>query len=232
MAEKSSNVPVWLTLGFVAGLAFGWMMLREPAKILPPPNATTPAETVAVPDNAPKDIATLGATEQYFQRWGGYAVWENHVTQFAVWNGRKQRHSDFYEVRRADGKFYFRTLPQLAWVLIDHGPKSRAPIWFAETVAMRAQFYQDHPNYDQSKEPEVKLPPLPPIAYLEQEPRVLPTRRTATKTSDTRTITDSPADDVKATVHRVPMPLKLEERKVPTLPTPPVIVLTPGASGG
>ena len=178
MTEKSSTVPVWLTLGFVGGLAFGWMLLREPAKTPASSAATTnaPAPTVAVPDNAPKDIATLGATEQYFQRWGGYAVWENQTTQFAVWNGRKQRHADFYEVRRADGKFYFRTLPQLSWVLVDHGPKSRAPIWFAETVAMRAQFYQEHPDYDQSKEPEVKLPPLPPIAHLELEPRVLPTK--------------------------------------------------------
>ena len=177
MSEKSSNVPVWLTLGFVAGCVFGWMIFHEPAKTLSAPAAmTTAPEVTAVPDGAPKDIATLAAAEQYFQRWGGYAVWENQTTQFAVWNGRKQRHADFYEVRRADGKFYFRTLPQLSWVLVDHGPKSRAPIWFAETVAMRAQFYQEHPDYDQSKEPEVKLPPLPPIAHLELEPRVLPTK--------------------------------------------------------
>ncbi|MBI3884450.1 MAG: hypothetical protein HY302_01785 [Opitutae bacterium] len=206
MAEKSSNVPLWLTLGFAGGLAFGWMLLRQPAKTPPPPAETVPVEAVAVPDGAPKDVATLGATEQYFQRWGGYAVWENQTTQFAVWNGRKQRHSDFYEVRRADGKFFFRTLPQLSWVLLDHGPKMRAPIWFAETVAMRAQFYQAHPDYDPSKEPAVKLPPLPPIAHLELEPRVMPTRRVTTPSTTTTPMVRPPP--------------------------PPVVILTPGAGGG
>ena len=227
MAEKSSNVPVWLTLGFVGGCIFGWLIFHEPAKTPSPSTATALTETIVVPDNAPKDIATLGATEQYFQRWGGYAVWENHVTQFAVWNGRKQRHSDFYEVRRADGKFYFRTLAQLSWVPIDHGPKSRAPIWFAETVAMRAKFYQEHPDYDPSKEPEVKLPPLPPIAYLEQEPRVLPTRRTTTPTPVTTTTTTA-----KKTDTAVDYEVRRLVPKQPTLPTPPIIVLTRGASGG
>lgn len=173
MAEKNNNVPLWLTLGFVSGCVFGWLMFREPAK---PALATLPApvEKSVAPAGAPKDIATLAAAEQYFQKWGGYAIWENHVTQFAVWNGRKQRHADFYEVRRVDAKFYFRSLPQLSWVLLDHGPKVREPIWFAETAAMRAQFYQDHPDYDQSKEPEIKRPPRPPIGFMEEAGRVLP----------------------------------------------------------
>ena len=181
MADKSSNVPVWLTLGFVAGCAFGWVMFHESVKPPTAPVAAAATATpVAVPSGAPKDIATLAAAEQYFQKWGGYAVWENHVTQFAVWNGRKQRHADFYEVRRVDAKFYFRSLPQLSWVLIDHGPKTREPIWFAETAARRAQFYQENPSYDQAKEPEIKRPPRPPIGFMEEEPRGLPTRMVLT----------------------------------------------------
>ena len=166
MAETRNAVPVWLTLGIVAGGAVGWLLFHPSEKsapvVAPPPAA----------EAAAKDTATLAATERHFQKWGGYAVWENDFTQFAVWNERRQRPADFYEVHRTRGQFYFRSLPQLTWVLLDHGLRAPAPIRFAETVKMRAQFYQDHPSYDPAKEPVIKLPPLPPIAVASQDPVV------------------------------------------------------------
>ena len=168
MAETRNAGPVWLILGIVAGGAVGWLLFHPSEKsasvVAPPPAA----------ESAAKDTATLAATERYFQKWGGYAIWQDDVTQFAVRSERVARRLDYYEVHRARGQFYFRSLPQLTWVLLDHGPRVREPIWFAETVKMRAQFYQDHPKYDASKEPEIKRPPLPPIGKLEREPTSRP----------------------------------------------------------
>ena len=170
MAENRNAGPVWLTLGIVAGCAVGWLLFHPSEK-----SATAVAVTAPpVTEPAAKDTATLAATERNFQKWGGYAVWENDFTQFAVWNERRQRPADFYEVHRTRGQFYFRSLPQLTWVLLDHGLRAPAPIRFAETVKMRAQFYQDHPSYDPVKEPVIKLPPLPPIAVASQDPVVRP----------------------------------------------------------
>ena len=168
MAENRNAGPVWLTLGIVAGGAVGWLLFHPSEKsapvVAPPPAA----------EAAAKDTATLAATERYFQKWGGYAIWQDDITQFGVLSERVARRLDYYEVHRARGQFYFRSLPQLTWVLLDHGPRVREPIWFAETVKMRAQFYLDHPKYDASKEPEIKRPPLPPIGKLEREPTSRP----------------------------------------------------------
>jgi hypothetical protein len=113
----------------------------------------------------PRDAGSLAALEQTFQRWGGYAVWENDVAEFAAWDPRKKRHSDFIEVRRVDGRFYFRTIPQLTRPLIDHGAKSVLPLAFTEPAAMREKFYRENPNYQRDTEPVVELPPRPPERF-------------------------------------------------------------------
>ena len=168
MAENRSAAAIWLTLGFVAGGAVGWLLFHPTEKL------ASVSDAPVVSDSAPKDNATLAATERYFQKWGGYAIWQDDVTQFGVRSERVSRRLDYYEVHRARGQFYFHSLPQLTWVLLDHGPRGREPICFAETAKMRAQFYLDHPNYDASKEPEIKRPPLPPIAVASQDPIVRP----------------------------------------------------------
>ncbi|MEJ1974006.1 MAG: hypothetical protein WDM96_16570 [Lacunisphaera sp.] len=121
-----------------------------------------------IPD-PPRDVAKLGELEEIFQAWGGYAVWSNGVTQFALWNGETDAHTDFYEVRRANRRFYFRTLPRADWPLIDHGEMVRCPMWFAETPAMRERFYREHPEEKPGRpvlrrwpERPPLLPPLPP----------------------------------------------------------------------
>ncbi|HLP26629.1 MAG TPA: hypothetical protein VK477_13190, partial [Acidobacteriota bacterium] len=105
-APRSSLVPFWLTLGFAAGLAFGWAAFRDetPRAVAAPvvaapaaaakPASVVPPERTEVPVNA----GTLRAVEQMFARWGGYAVWDNDVTEIAAWDARRKRHSDFYEV--------------------------------------------------------------------------------------------------------------------------------------
>jgi hypothetical protein len=163
--KSSSHVPLWMTVGFALGIGVGAMLFRDEAR---PAQAPVGKQAEAIePDRGEvsRDAGSLAALEQAFQRWGGYAVWENDTTQFAAWDPRKRKHSDFVEVRRTDGRFYFRTLRSLSRPLIDHGPKSAIPFLFTETKEMRDQFYRDHPNYNRDHEEVIELPPRPPRAY-------------------------------------------------------------------
>jgi len=172
MAGERSNFPIWLTVGFGLGLVFGWMFFRSaheanPADLKSGTTQKAPA-LVVIPD-PPRDVAKLGELEEIFQAWGGYAIWSGGVTQFALWNRETDAHSDFYEVRRSNRRFYFRTLPRAEWPLIDHGEMVRCPMWFAEPAATREKFYREHPEAKpgqpilrRSPERAPLLPPLPP----------------------------------------------------------------------
>lgn len=157
---RPSLIPLWLTLGFAAGLTFGGMAFRSEAPRPPAekPAPTAPPERTEVLVNA----GTLRAVEQMFERWGGYAVWENDVTEIAAWDARRKRHSDFYEVRRHGGQLYFRSLAALRRPIIDHGVSATMPIAFTEPQWMRDQFYRENPNYDPAASPRVELPPRAP----------------------------------------------------------------------
>jgi hypothetical protein len=173
-APRSSTAPLWLTLGFASGLAFGWIAFHEETPS--PAPAATPAPVVP-PDRTeiPVNAGTLRAVEQTFERWGGYAVWENDLTEIAVWDARRKRHSDFYEVRRHDGKFYFRSLAALSRPIIDHGVSATMPIAFTEPQWMRDQFYREHPDYDPATAPRVELPPRPPERFATPPRSLTPT---------------------------------------------------------
>jgi hypothetical protein len=164
-APARSFIPLWLTLGFSAGLAFGWMAFHEETKLPPPASPPLPGARDAIaPDRVeiPVDAGTLRAVEQMFNRWGGYAVWENDVTEIAAWDPRRKRHSDFYEVRRHEGKFYFRSLRTLTRPIIDHGVSTTMPVAFTEPQEAREKFYREHPDYDPASAPRIDLPPKPP----------------------------------------------------------------------
>ncbi len=173
-ARRSSLAPLWLTLGFAAGLTFGWAAFRDTTS----PRAAAAAPVVAKaafaePERTeiPVNAGTLRAAEQSFERWGGYAIWENDVTEIAAWDARRKRHSDFYEVRRAERKFYFRSLTALCRPLIDHGVSTAMPIAFTEPQWMRDRFYRENPNYDPASTPRVELPPRPPERHASDIPR-------------------------------------------------------------
>lgn len=169
---RRSLAPFWLTLGFTAGLAFGWAAFHDetPRAVAAP---VAPKTAPAAPDRVeiPVNADTLRAVEQTFERWGGYAIWENEVTEFAVWDAQHQRHTDFYEVRRHDGKFFFRSLAALTRPLIDHGVMATMPIAFTEPQWMRDQFYQENPDYNPSAVLRVALRPRPPERSSADRPR-------------------------------------------------------------
>ncbi|MBA4137385.1 MAG: hypothetical protein C0518_08740 [Opitutus sp.] len=157
---KPTPIPLLLTLGFAAGIGFGYLAFhQEKSKIYVAP----PLEVKAAPPS--RDAGTLGAIEITFERWGGYAVWENDVTEIAGWDPRRKRHTDFFEVRRANGNFYFRTIPALTRPLIQHGVRTTMPFWFTETQEMKERFVREIPDYDWTKAPLVDLPPKPPQRY-------------------------------------------------------------------
>jgi hypothetical protein len=150
MAGKDSRIPVWMTVGFGLGIGFAAIFLRSSEPVRPPTSAPRSPEGPGLPlraaPNLPADATTLGEVEFQFRTWGGYALWQNNLTQFALWNAQTDRHSDFYEVRRVNRIYYFRTLPRENWPLLDHGEMARCPLWFAEPQEMRAAFYRDHPE--------------------------------------------------------------------------------------
>ena len=178
MASPGGRISISLTLGFAAGLVFAWAALRTgepPSRPVAAPKAG-PAPSSTIPD-APRGQASLGEVEVLFMTWGGYCVWRENLTQFAVWNGTAGKHADFFEVRRSGPRFYFRTLPQADWPLIDHGRVVRCALWFAEPREDRERFYRENPGIrpgqlelvDRPARPPL-LPPLPPQGELAEPP--------------------------------------------------------------
>lgn len=159
-ASQKSLVSIWITCGFSLGIGFGWLVFQDekPKTYVAPPFAVK-----ATP--VPRHAAPLTELEADFQRWGGYAVWEDDLTEIALLNPETKRHTDYYEVRRAGGEFYFRSIGRLSRPLIDHGPRGALHFAFTEPQWMRDQFYRDHPRYDLSAERIVTLPPRPPERF-------------------------------------------------------------------
>lgn len=176
---KPSPTPFLITLGFAAGVGFGWLAFdQEPKSVEAPPAVTAPPErprrAAPQPDDersVRRELKTLRELEETFGLWGGYAVWEDDMTEFAAWNSSQGKFADFYEVRRFDGKFSFRTIGALTRPLIDHGVRADLPFHFTETQADRERFYRENPDYDRSKEPFVKLLPIAPERFSSSHPR-------------------------------------------------------------
>ncbi len=216
MNAPNSKAPLWLTLGFVVGLGFGWLAFENHSTSESTASSAVKADPVRparpfIPD-PPRAAVQLGELEELFQAWGGYSIWENNVTQLAVWNGSTSRHSDFYEVRRSSRKFYFRTLPKAEWPLIDHGEMVRCPLWFAETPEMRKKFYREHPEV---------LPGMPILHNLPKRSPLLPP------------LPPVPAETISGSKPIPRPPTESYERKdTDTTPTPfPRGELTPGDGG-
>lgn len=156
-------------------VAGGWHALHrtDPPRTGSPP--TTPIAAEKSPAAPPRSIArtaTIADAENYFAYWGGYVIWEHDVAEFALWSDADRDYSQFFEVRRANGVFTFRKIPQLTRPLIDHGQPASSPMALTETAAMRAAFYRAHPNYkptprtwSQSARPTPDLPPKPPERF-------------------------------------------------------------------
>ena len=133
-ASRLSKTPSWVTLGFVLGALFVWALPRAE------PPAETPIKTksVSVQLLRPK----LTEIEAVFAEWGQNAVWENDVTEVALWDVDKKSYSICYEVLRNGDKLYFRSIPYLTRPVLAHGLRGPAPLQLTETEALRREWLE------------------------------------------------------------------------------------------
>jgi hypothetical protein len=134
-ASKPSQVPSWLTLGFVLGALFVLALPRK-GGVEPQP---APAPAAARPERpaAPPRISTI---EAVFEEWGRYAVWSDGTTEVALWNPETKSFSDCFEVGRAGDAYYFRTITSLTRPILSHGVADESPLQFTETARQRQEW--------------------------------------------------------------------------------------------
>jgi len=132
---KPSQIPSWVMLGFVLGAAF---VLALPGRRGPPAReAAPPASPPAVKYVVAPHLTTV---EAVFAEWGKYAVWDNDVTEVALWNADSKDFTDFYEVVRLGDSTYFRSIPHLTRPVLTHGVIAGSPLEFTETDAQREEW--------------------------------------------------------------------------------------------
>lgn len=118
-------------LGFVLGALFVFALPDRTPKSAPAVaiTATEPARPVV-----PRDPPPLSRIEIIFEKYGEGAVWSDNTTEVAMWDSVEERYADFYEIRRLDGKLYFRSIPQLTRRIIARGKiQADALLQFTET---------------------------------------------------------------------------------------------------
>ena len=125
-----SKTPSWVMLGFLLGAAFVWTLRRaEPSVrtvVIAPAKSSVPA---------PRHPTELTIVEAVFAQWDHFAIWENDVTQVAMWDVAEREFSNFYEVRRIHGDYFFRSIPRLSNRIVRHGNPvpAECPLRFTET---------------------------------------------------------------------------------------------------
>src|SRR6185295_16408991 len=128
-ASRLSKTPSWVMLGFVLGAIFVWA--------LPQVEKTVTSSAVPPPVSVQLLRPKVTEIEAVFAEWGHDAVWDNDVTEVALWDVDKRTYSICYEVLRSGDKFYFRSIPHLTRPVLTHGLRGPAPLQFTETEAMR-----------------------------------------------------------------------------------------------
>jgi len=136
-----SKTPSWIMLGFVIGAAF--VAALPPLRPPPPARPVVPQTPLPPPPPAPRRAPVLTTIEAVFAEWGKHAVWSDDVTEVAMWNGQDRAFSDFYEVRRIAGAYYFRSISKLTRRIIARGkPMSESPLQFTETEEQYQEWWQ------------------------------------------------------------------------------------------
>lgn len=122
------------------GALFVWMIARDE----PLPRAVSNIATVAVLPPAPRVQADLTEIEAVFAERGGAAVWENDLTEVALWSGATKSFARFYEILRSGGNYYYRPIDRLTRPVLSHGISADSPLQFTETEATRQQWLREN----------------------------------------------------------------------------------------
>lgn len=146
---KMSKTPSWVMLGFVLG-ALTVVALPPLRKEKPAPPAMAAARTEPAGNAAARPAPQLSTIEAVFEEWARGAVWDADSTEVALWNAQTRDFTDYYEVLRYAGRYYFRTLPSLTRRVIARGkPIPNCPLLFTETEEQ----YQEWLQHGRSERP-------------------------------------------------------------------------------
>lgn len=169
--SQLSKTPSWVMLGFILGAFFVWALPRRETTVRPIVLAPHVEKRVEL---EPRKLTTI---EAVFDQWSQYAVWDDDVTQVALWNSASGDFAEFYEVRRMDGAYYFRSLPQLTHRVIRRGPP-QCPLRFTETEEQYQERRQEGQPDPLPENPRPSLP-LPRVSPVHPKPSVEPAPRSA-----------------------------------------------------
>ena len=138
--KRLSQTPSWVMLGFLLGALLIWSLPSRRAETPPPP----PPAAVQKPEPPPPLAAPrLTAIEAVFEEWGQYAVWDNDVTEVALWNPQANAYTDCFEVMRTADHTYFRSIPRLTHPVLMHGVKENSPLQFTETATRHQEWLDE-----------------------------------------------------------------------------------------
>ena len=143
---RPSKTPSWVLLGFLLGALVVWTLPREAATTSAPP------KTTVVRLERPKETDI----EAVFAAWGQYAVWDQDLTEVALWDVDMKSYSLFYEILRRGDAFYVRSIPKLTRPILTHGVHVQSPLLYTETEQMRQDWLTR--NTDNIKPPEALSP--------------------------------------------------------------------------
>ncbi|MSU66614.1 MAG: hypothetical protein EXS38_11045 [Opitutus sp.] len=151
---KMSLTPSWLMLGFVLGVLF--VVALPSRKVAPVPSA--PERLLQPAPPPPLQVTTI---EAVFADWGAFAVWENEITEVALWNTERNDFVDFYEVRRFGDTLYFRTMARLTRRIVNRGKllPENCPLLFTETEEHYREWLR-HGSKEQTPEPRPASRPV------------------------------------------------------------------------
>ena len=152
--SKMSKASSWVMLGFLLGAASVWGLRRDAEQAVRVASAVTLKEWPTVVRTTLPALTTI---EAVFAEWGQYAVWDDQVTEVALWRTEAGSFSEFYEVRRVGEGYYFRSIPQLTRRVIRHGvprPKE-SPLEFTETEAHYREWFE-HGRFERQPQPTVQ----------------------------------------------------------------------------
>ena len=165
---KPSMAPSWAMLGFAFGALF---ILALPRRAEPPvpeiANPPAPAAGAREPA-APPRFTTI---ENVFAEWGRAAVWQNDLTEVALWNSEKKSYADCYEVLRTGEILYFRTIPRLTRPVLTHGVSPNSPLQFTEPQTLRDEWMREKNQATFDKISEAARQNIPSMGGTDAENR-------------------------------------------------------------
>jgi len=178
--SKPSKTPSWIMLGFLLGVLFVWLLPRAREPVAAKGNEENPRLVTKI-----QALPRLLEIEAVFAEWGQNAVWENDLTEVALWNDEAKACTDFFEVLRTDGNNYFRSIPRLTRPLLKRGIPANSPLEFTEPESHRQEWLRQvdeenrHTFFGAVREKPVNPPapsqPASPPRKIAPPPRSLPT---------------------------------------------------------